>query len=523
MSAFDADFIIIGSGPAGTSAAIPLVEAGRRVLMIDSAGPSTAEIPPSPWHRALGARLEALQPDDGLSPKLRTPAARAVLDPFRNNADLTEDNFYAIGALARGGLSRIWGGFVAEFDNDDMQGWPFKADALQASYRAVISRIGVSGSSDDDTAAFFGRTGPLLPAPPIGPTAGLLFERYRRARPVAGFELGLARNALLTVDRGVRRACDLSQSCLWGCERGAIYDANYDVLALRANPNFELRDQATATELRPTPSGWEVEVRGCDRPLRAPRVIVAAGALGTLRLVMPMIATSETGELPLLNSPVLATPLLLPRRLGRMAPERGYSLAQLGYRLSCGDSAADYVTGGVYEVTALPPSSFVARLPLGRRAGTDVFRALAPALLVATSYFPGSYSANRVTWQRNGNALSIKLYGGVAPDLDKIASDVRRRLGRIWRRLGAFILPGGSFAMPGTDAHLGGIFAMGADKRYGTDQFGQLHAAPGVHLVDGSVLPSVPSKFTTLTIMANADRIGRYLAALSQTSKSAAG
>jgi choline dehydrogenase-like flavoprotein len=34
---------------------------------------------------------------------------------------------------------------------------------------------------------------------------------------------------------------------------------------------------------------------------------------------------------------------------------------------------------------------------------------------------------------------------------------------------------------------------------------------PGLHLVDGAVLPTIPSKFTTLTVMANADRIARRL------------
>jgi choline dehydrogenase-like flavoprotein len=512
MTPFDADVIVIGSGPAGVSASFPLIEAGRRVLMIDGAG-AARNAAASPWDRALGAGLEALKPDDGLSPKLRTPLARAVVEPFRRDCEFAEDNFYAIGARARGGLSRIWGGFVAEFDDADMQDWPFKADALRDSYRAVTSRIGVSGSCDDDMASFFGQSGPLLTAPQIGPNAKILLDSFHKAPPDSGFSIGLARNALLTADRGARQACDLSQSCLWGCERGAIYDSSYDLATLRGSPHFELRDGLTAIQLRPVENGWEVALRENGQPLRAPRVIVAAGAFGTLKLVLPILAASETGELPFLNSPVLATPLLLPKRLGATPPRQGYNLAQLGYRFGFGDKAGDYVTGGIYEVSELPPSSFAARLPFGRRAGTEIFRALAPALLVATTYFPGNCSANRATWRRTGDELSIKLHGGVTPELDRIAPAARRKLTLAWRSLGAYALPGASFATPGMDAHLGGLFPMGSDGRYGSDQFGQPHAAPGLYLVDGAVLPSVPSKPTTLTIMANADRIGRHLAA----------
>jgi hypothetical protein len=53
---------------------------------------------------------------------------------------------------------------------------------------------------------------------------------------------------------------------------------------------------------------------------------------------------------------------------------------------------------------------------------------------------------------------------------------------------------------------------MGASEPHGTSRFGELNAAPDLYIVDGAALPTIPAKFTTLTIMANADRIGRYLA-----------
>jgi choline dehydrogenase-like flavoprotein len=163
-------------------------------------------------------------------------------------------------------------------------------------------------------------------------------------------------------------------------------------------------------------------------------------------------------------------------------------------------------------VSSLPPSSFVARLPFGRRAGTDIFRALSPALVVASIYFPGAYSANVVSAQRIGDDIDIMIRGGVSEALDPLSRNVRRRLAQICRRLGAYVLPGTVLATPGADGHLGGLFPMGARERHGTSAFGELNAWPGLHLADGSVLPTIPSRPKTLTIMANADRIGRHLA-----------
>jgi choline dehydrogenase-like flavoprotein len=511
MSDADADFIVIGSGPAGVSAAFPLVEAGRRVLMIDGGDDRDAPAD-TPWRRMLGDGLESLQPDDGLSPKWRTPEARRTIGAFKRQDGFDAHDFLAVGALARGGLSRIWGAFVSELDDDDLHGWPITAEELRPSYAAVVDRIGVSGSPDDDMAPFYGCSGAFLTPPPLGPTAAAILERYRAARPDPDFALGLARNALITAEHGARHACDLRLACLWGCERGAIYDARQDLTLLRQHAHFELRERTTAARLTHQENGWEVATTAGDH-LRAPRLVVAAGTLGSLRLVAPLLDPAQA-TLPLLNSPVMVMPLLMPRRLGGAMPTQGHSLAQLGFRLASSHTPGDHVSGALYEVAGLPPSSFAARMPFGRRAATEIFRALAPALAVATIYFPGRYSANKVSLQDAHGGARIHIHGGVTDGFDAIARAVQRRLAKIWRRLGAFALPGAALATAGTDAHLGGVFPMGAAQPNGTSRFGELNAAPGLHLVDGSVLPGIPSKFTTLTIMANADRIGRELAGL---------
>ena len=505
----DADFVVIGSGPAGVSAALPLVEAGRRVVMLDGGNDRDAQ-PATMWQRMLGHDLESLTSDDGLSPKMRTPAARRVLGAFARHAQIEAENFLAVGGLGRGGLSRIWGAFVCELDDDDLRGWPITGFDLRPSYDAVASRIGVSGSDEDDMASFYGASGALLAPPPLGPTAAVLLRRYQAARPDPDFALGHARNALLTENRWQRLACDLNLGCLWGCRRGAIYDARHDIALLRQHGAFALRD-ATAVRLARADGGWEV-VTTDGVSLRAPRVVVAAGTLGSLHLVAPLLGSAT--ELRVLNSPVIAMPLLVPRRLGRKAPASGHSLAQLGFRLRCSDAPGDYVSGAIYETAGLPPSSFAARMPLGRRAATEIFRALAPALVVATIYFPGRYSANTVTLQPSADGPRIAVRGGVALEFDQVARTVRRRLTGIWRRLGARPLPGAALATAGTDAHLGGVFPMGGGAPHGTNAWGELDGLPGLHLVDGAVLPSIPSKFTTLTVMANADRIARRLTEL---------
>ena len=54
--------------------------------------------------------------------------------------------------------------------------------------------------------------------------------------------------------------------------------------------------------------------------------------------------------------------------------------------------------------------------------------------------------------------------------------------------------------------------AGGGGGAIATTVLGELIRAPGLYVVDGAALPSLPASHPTLTIMANADRIGRALA-----------
>ena len=486
----DADFIVVGSGPAGVSAALALTEAGRTVLMLDGdrddpdGDPATAD----------------LGPDNGLSPKLRTPQARRLLARFAEANAIVGENFLAAGSLARGGLSRIWGGFVAEFDAGDLKDWPIDQAALAPSYAKIAARVGISGKSDDAMSAALGASGPLQPPLPLGAASALLLQRHQ-ARKAGGLRLGHARNALLSRPLEERSACDLRGACLLGCPIGAIYDARQDLKLLRARDTFRLADGAVVGALSREGGGWRVEATD-GRAFRAPRILLAAGTLASSRLVAPLLP--QLSEWRLLSNPTLATPLLV---RGALAAKRvpSHALAQLAYRLE-----GEALLGAVYETRNLPASGFAAQIPLPRRIAEALFGFLSPALLVAVTSFPGRFSRNRLSFDSATGRLTVQ--GGFEPALDGVEQAARKTLARGWRALGALVLPGERRAMAGTDAHFAGTLPMGGKGVGGTSVLGEIVGQPGLHVVDGSVLPSLPARHATLTIMANANRIATALA-----------
>ena len=80
----------------------------------------------------------------------------------------------------------------------------------------------------------------------------------------------------------------------------------------------------------------------------------------------------------------------------------------------------------------------------------------------------------------------------------------------------ALVLPGSfSIGKPGSDIHYAGTLPMRDQPARGeTSATGEIAGLAGVHVVDGACLNTLTEKSHTLTIMANADRIGKKLAAL---------
>ncbi|NYJ10485.1 choline dehydrogenase-like flavoprotein [Rhizobium leguminosarum] len=508
MNAPDADFIIIGSGPAGVSAAFPLIAAGRRVLMLD-AGDDAGSQEESRSVRVLGRNLESLRADDGSSPKLQTPVSRGILERFQRESGISGDDFKPIGSLARGGLSNIWGAQVSYLDAGDIKDWPIDLASLQGSYERISRRIGISTNADVTTGANGEATLPL------GATTAHVLRRHKAAKPADGsFRLFPAANAILSEARPGRAACDLRGDCLYGCPSGAIYNSRQDLLALRKSPHFRLLDMRAVSLTREL--GWTVKTAD-GSSFSAPRIILAAGVLGTAALLADLLPIGEKG-LRLLNSPTLAIPLLSPARLLR-SPTPTHSLAQLGLSLRYGDGASDYVTGAIYEIGSLPAQSFINRMPLGRKAGRAAFELIAGSLLVATIYYPGDQSRSSI--HRDATAKKgLTVRGGFAEGFDIRAEALKKALRREWKRLGLIPLPGASLAEPGIDAHFAGTLPMGEAGPFGTSPVGELNLHPGLYVVDGSILPDLSSKYITMTIMANADRIAHRLAVMEAPSAS---
>ncbi len=502
--------IVVGSGPAGVSVAWPLVRAGVPVRMIDaSPGPSDttterstlteSRAEPMDWRDRFGADLSMLGMDKDISPKIATPKAQATLAGFAAGCGIDSDNFCALGSLARGGLSNIWGALALPFDQAELAESAFDAAAMRRSYRAVTRRIGVSGGPGADP--------DILTSAP----ARRLLARHRRQTRRRDFDLEPASNAVLQTAQGDRLPCSRCGSCLYGCSRGSIYNSAAEIPALLRFANFSYTPGHFVHAVRA--DGGEqvldVEVSGIRRQLRATTVVLAAGTLVTSGLALRRIGWIDR-PVRLLTNPVAAAAFLMPRFIGQDRPGESFALGQLFYRLRDADGGA---AGVVYGADALPLHLFAARLPVGRPFALRLAHALAPALLMTTCYLPGSFSENYLRVRERGDSAGMSITGVQTDSASTALRAALRQLKRELGRLGAFSVPGSiTLLQPGADAHYAGTLPMGGSGPVATTMSGELRGSPGLFIADGACLPRLPATHPTLTIMANADRIGHDLA-----------
>lgn len=523
------DIIIVGSGPAGVSAAFPLVQAGLKVLMVDGGHEANLTPPSSPflterfgnedqWRWMVGEDFYALKQMNAVSPKLRAATHQYVFNDFIAKNNIESENFIAIGSLAKGGLSNAWGCGVACLSEQELADYPFPVIDIMQSYETVTRRIGVSGAHDDDLSGYFGVDSWSQPPIPMDELHQRIFARYLSSKPKLvslGFRLGRSRVAVLSKGIGERRACDITGNCLWGCHQNAMYTSVDELPSLLQHNNFYYQSGFVVDQINKNRESVAIEgqYERERKTITAKKILLAAGTLATTKLALHALNFEPTVRLQ--SCPTAAFLLWIPKMLGTPR-KNSFGLGQLSFSLNVSDGISAF--GSTFSTVGIPVSEFVRHMPLCKRYSIDLLHSLLGSCLVGNMFLPGHLSTTEVSVNTSGE---LKISGGYSNAVSGLMSDAEARLQKSFWKVGTLLLPK-SFTqgLPGGDIHYSSTLPMCNNPKIGqTNSNGELAGLEGVYIVDGACLSTLTEKSHTLTIMANADRIGRILA-IQMTGKS---
>ncbi|MDE3215808.1 MAG: GMC family oxidoreductase [Gemmatimonadota bacterium] len=529
------DFVIIGSGFGGSVTAMRLAERGQRVLVLERGRRfRDQDFARSTWNvrRYLWA------------PALRCFGILQV-SPFQ---DVWVLHGSGVGGGSLGYANVLMQPSDALFD---APAWRHLADwktILEPHFRAARRMLGVAPNPRlwpadrvlKEIADELG-TGDTFSPTPVGTFFGQSGEE--------GCEVP---DPYFGGNGPPRSGCTHCGACMVGCRHNAKNTLPKNYLWFAERHGAEIRAECLVRDIRPLAGRQDDRARYVvayrsatamfarhERRVRARNVIVAAGALGTLRLLFR--CRDVTRSLPAL-SPRLGDNVRTNSEsiLGSVSRPRDVDYSK-GVAITSIINADPVTT--VEPVRYPAGSSFMRFLsgPLtdGRGFASRALRSLArivtrPADFLRTHVVPGW--AERATvllvMQTVDNRMRLRLGRGVLtgfrralvshPDESSAASgspelgrDVARRFAQRTNGVLTGSINEGLFGVPMT-AHILGGCPMGSDAGEGVvDVECAVHGYPGLFVVDGSIVPANPGVNPSLTITAlaeyAAERIGETL------------
>lgn len=479
----DADILIIGSGMGGATLAAALAPTGWRIVILERG----AALRPSTADRDADAIFGRghFRPDETW-----TDGQGRAFNP---------GNYYNVG-----GNSKFYGAVLLRYRAQDFApirhlegetpGWPITYDTLEPFYQAAETLYQVRGDARQDPTepAHSGRY-PHAPVPDEPDIADL-------RRRLAGVGLHPASLPLgVDIDRWLAGG-QTTWDAYPNTTGGKMDAESIGIAQALLHPNVTLRTGARVTRLMAGNDGRITGVQVGDQILRAPIVVLAAGAVQSAVLLLRSGLANGSDQVGrnFMNHNTLAVMALHPFRLNRAVYQK--TLMVNDFYLGGGPGGTPM--GNIQMLGKITGPILSANAPIPRfLAGMIARRSL--DLYAMSEDLPDPNS--RVTLRGDGICLDWRQKNWAAH------AALVTRLKALLRRAGYPIVLSRPFDRR-TPSHQCGTARMGTDARTSVvDTFGRSHQHGNLFVCDASVLPTSAAVNPALTVAALSLRTARHM------------
>lgn len=527
------DCVIVGTGAGGGIVAHQLAKAGLDVLSVEQgkrlpADYFTTRNPP-------GARKDwGIRPDSVFPGNPRDAIFNHELfagAETRSSSRSAERSFLSYQVMELGGLQNLWNAVSVRFAPQDFSGWPVGYADLAEHYAATEKLITVCGTQDNIPDL---PDGSYIPAKPLREADRMVRDAIEGMKRPDTYVIANRKAIETRSDRP--NACAQIGICTSGCMTDAVYSFPTRLLPeIEGLPNYMLATGLKAIRLERRPGGAEIEALSCldttsgeEVRIRARRFILAAGAIESPRLLFnsrddasPNGLANSSGAVGryLQDNAKVALSTSLLKLWGKPASsDIGFADRLIilskdtlsdGSEFSFCGHMIHTVIDTPYYLEGLQAAPAMLRPWLARK----LFNSYVTLALFA----PGDPDPeNRLTPSADRDRFGVPqvdiAYRYSARTLERLER-IERFIRKALRRASGTVLYGAP-DRPGTGIHYAGTCRMSALPQDGVvDRNLQAHDHPNLYICDGSVLPTLPDKHLTLTIMTLANRLASHLAA----------
>ncbi len=524
------DVIVIGGGCAAAHVAAPLVQNGKRVLMLDGGQLPTISPDLAPddhfesirsrnreqdrWF--LGSNLSGISIQDfreGLASGNLTGNRDFVIRYAHQLLPTTSDRIQIVQSLAKGGLGAAWGGACAFLSSQELTKMGLPAEAFKKHYDIVSRRIGISGPPE-----------PYSVQPParLDHHGRALMSRYQKKQDYfqkTGLTLTQSHLALLTQDLGQRRATDYTDMEYFCDPNRSVYRPQFTIEELEKQPHFYYRGQMLVECVKSIPGGVSVSGFSIEQgktnvafSFTAHRIVLASGAIGTARILLRSFPSLNQKTSFIAKSHTLIACLNL-SMVGQPGDHRRTSLCQLYLQDTPTNNMLPELCAQLYSYRSPLLCRLLQSLPLPTPESMRILASLVPSLVFADVRSPSHRDTDQwLSLKQNNhpNHYSTHIHGNSDETIDYL---ILKKVKKALRKLGLWPLKSVSMA-PGSTFHYAGtvpIRDVETERSLSADSSGRLTQEQKIFIADASLFRFLPARPHTLTLMANANRIGEII------------
>ncbi|WP_031485007.1 GMC oxidoreductase [Maridesulfovibrio frigidus] len=524
------DVCVIGTGASGGILVKTLVDSGLRVISIEQGG-------------ALPEGYFA-KPDNSVDRNFDIhPEASFPIDPhafaFHNKLYATREqlssypdmpnSFRQFQIFAMDGLTNLWNGVAVRFSDEDFRDWPISYEDLSPHYDAVEKLIRVCGTCEGLEEL---PDGDFIPAKDLRPPDILVRDACRNMKNP---NLRAIANRKAVETRPDRLdCCKNTGSCLSGCPHNSVYKFSTRLLPeIQKSDNFEIKLHSKAVRLNCSDNGAVngLEIlntkTGVKETISAKTYVLATGALETPRILFNS-ATAKHPEGLANSSQLLGTGLqdnpkvLLTTSLWKLWGSQKRYLQGFGDHLlllarpkTAEGKSFRCIGQLVHQLPEVP--LYLSKMKwCPAKIKPWLARQLFRSYVTLAFFGPADRRReNRILPSSQKDSFGIPqvkvVYNESSHEQD-MQQAMLELAGTILKKASATLLVKEK-AGAGLGIHYAGTARMDLNSNQGVvDENLRCHDHPNLYICDGSVVPFLPEKHLTLTLMALAHRLGRHLA-----------
>lgn len=453
------DVVIVGSGPAGTCAAYPLLKAGVRVAIIDG---------------GLDSKKKDKQLND---------FSDINLSEKSNAYELIRDNSYVfnktyqllrikskieiIQSLAKGGLSEVWHGISDFFSQSELERIGLPVDEIQKEYQEIAKRIH------------------LKLRLPLDLHSKLILQAYNKSH---------------------------IESSIYQTPSAASYSNTLSIENLKRFKNFTYIPNQLVLKIKERIKYVEIQSVSIDKSVesitRTSFLILAAGSINTTRILLRSFELFNY-QVSFLTKAHYVIACLHLRTLIKKRNFKKIRIGQLAISSNETDQGLNTFFIQLFRFNPLAVRKALKYIPLPKLVALALLRILAPSLVIADVRLPAFESKNkfsRLKKRNDGKDILEIVFNETKKELEN-HKDELNKIKKQLRSLGLFPLKMGSDYV--TAHYAGGVPFNNRQTRLSVNASGKLRSTKRIYIADSSTWKALPAKSPTLTIMANASWVAK--------------